>query len=157
MAHESSNLDLESDGGIARLQAERAIVETLHLYCVHMDAGDGPAWADLFTLQGVYETRFPQGLESRNAYTTGRDALVAYIARRPRGLTRHLVLNWVPRFDGGDSAHVDSTWMIVGPGLPLASIPAYGKYDDQMIRCGDGKWRFTHRMAVIEYSGASGS
>jgi hypothetical protein len=137
------------------LRAEQAIARTLHLYCTHMDDADASAWAELFTEDGIYETRYPDSMEARNRSTQGRGALVEYVTRRGRSLMRHCVFTPVVEFIARDAAVVNSTWMVVREGVGAATIPAYGRYLDRMVRCEDGHWRFAHRIATIEYSGHS--
>jgi ketosteroid isomerase-like protein len=133
---------------VARLEAEAAIVRTLHRYGHAIDAGDEAAWVDLFTEDGEFRVRGP-GVD----YTiAGRDELRAFSARhsrRPEALHEHVMVQPVISVDGDRATCVSRFFVIVMDGeRPV--VRTFGTYHDVLERGDDGEWRFAVRRPEID-------
>jgi hypothetical protein len=137
---------------LARLEDERAILQTLHRYGHCIDYGLEPEWVDCFTDDGVFDVR------ARNGDTmflcTGREELKTFVAghtRPPAAYHKHFVADSMIEIND-DTAHVDSYFARVdadADGGP-AFVVAMGAYRDDLVRCPDGKWRIRVRRAELE-------
>ena len=128
-------------------------------YMFALDWYDADTYASLFTEDAVVE--WPEGRAE------GREAIHASCTRvgamyRKRGAAaaptkmarkRHFVTNRVIEIDG-DSARARAYWLDLHndnqPRWPY--VPAYGHYDDALLRTAEG-WRFTHRRIFNETTG----
>jgi ketosteroid isomerase-like protein len=148
---------MDTDALLARLQVledERAILQTLYQYGHSMDYGPDADFVDCFTNDGVWEVRMrkvPDG-----AFTcTGRDEITASLeaqtsVRAPALYAKHLLIEPRVVLDG-DAASVDSYSARSAPRHDgPTQIVASGRYLDRLVRSGDGRWRFTHRVAEID-------
>jgi SnoaL-like domain len=121
---------------------DRLDIEQLYARYAHAaDGGDGEAWADCFTPDGVFL--------SFGVRRQGRDELVQVIAgteRRPAG--RHWVNNLVVEpADFGATGRAYLTWLQITKS-PVA-MPTTGIYHDELIRAPEG-WRFRSRDFVSD-------
>jgi hypothetical protein len=133
---------------LARLEAEAAILRTLHRYGHAIDAGDEAAWVDLFSPDGEFQVRGP-GVE----YTiSGRAELLRFIARhsrRPEAFHEHVVVQPVISVDGERATCVSRFFVIVMDGeRPV--VRTFGTYRDSLLRGADGVWRFVVRRPEID-------
>jgi len=154
------------DGLILRLQAleaERGVRATLYRYGHALDYGAEDDWVDCFAAQAHYEVRQrggetvagtgPGGAGAAPARSyDGRDELAAFAARHTRAPERfhkHLVVDPVIAVDG-DRATAVSYFIRLDDvdGEPV--VYAFGRYRDELVRCGDGRWRFAVRIAEVE-------
>jgi ketosteroid isomerase-like protein len=110
------------------------IRQLLARYCFAIDARDGPAWADLFTDDGVFHYALGEPL-------TGREALVGFVAMVPDD-RHHLTMNEIIEIDG-DEATVRA-YALVTRGTPPI-ISAVGEYADALRRTSAG-WKFATRV-----------
>ena len=148
---------MDADALLARLQVledERAILQTLYQYGHAMDYGPDADFIDCFMPLGVWDVRMrliPDG-----AFTcAGHDEIAASLemqtsVRAPALFAKHLLIE--PRISlDGNEASVESYFVRIEPsdGAPT-QIVASGRYLDHLIRCDDGRWRFTHRIAEID-------
>ena len=148
---------MDTDALLARLQVledERAILQTLYQYGHAMDYGPDADFIDCFMPLGVWDVRMrliPDG-----AFTcAGHDEIAASLemqtsVRAPALFAKHLLIE--PRITlDGNEASVESYFARIEPsdGAPT-QIVASGRYLDRLIRCDDGRWRFTHRIAEID-------
>jgi ketosteroid isomerase-like protein len=133
---------------LARLEAEAAILRTLHRYGHAIDAGDEAAWVDLFTPDGEFRVRGPGDAPG---YTiSGRAELAAFIARhsrRPEAFHEHVVVQPLIEVDGDRATCVSRFFVIVMDG-PQPVVRAFGTYHDSLAF--DGTWRFVVRRAEID-------
>ena len=148
---------MDVDALLSRLQVledERAILATLYQYGHSMDYGPDADFVDCFTEDGVWDVRMRRSPNGAFA-CRGRAEITASLetqtsARAPALYAKHLLVE--PRIVlEGDAASVESYFVRIeprdaGPTLIVAS----GRYLDQLIRCGDGRWRFTQRIAEID-------
>jgi hypothetical protein len=148
---------MEMDALLARLQVledERAILQTLYQYGHAMDYGPDADFIDCFAPGGVWDVRMrktPSG-----AFTcAGHGEIAASLAaqtsvRAPALYAKHLLVE--PRIVlDGDEASVESYFVRIEPRDDVPTqIVASGRYVDRLIRCDDGRWRFTQRIAEID-------
>jgi hypothetical protein len=148
---------MDTDALVARLQVledERSILQTLYRYGHSMDYGPDADFVDCFTDDGVWDVRMrriPDGAftcSGRNEITASLEAQTS--VRSPALYAKHLLVE--PRITlDGDTASVDSYFVRIEPRDDgPTQIVASGRYLDQLIRCDDGRWRFTHRIAEID-------
>lgn len=130
---------------LRRLEDEKAILDTLHAYGHHLDYGLEDAWIDCWTEDAVLDwpgRAFMRGhAELRAGFRAHSHAPVMY--------HKHVVIAPMVTLQG-DSASVQSMFARLdrypdGPG-----IRAFGRYCDKLVRCPDGRWRFTERLPEIE-------
>ncbi|RYY95862.1 MAG: nuclear transport factor 2 family protein, partial [Comamonadaceae bacterium] len=117
----------------------------------HVDDGDAPAFAALFTDDGVL-------VRPNGALIEGREAIQeTYAQRAADRLTRHLVTNVhvTPEADGSARAR---SYVLLWTGS--SATPAdgtagrradarqlVGEFDDRLVRGADGAWRIQRRQA----------
>jgi hypothetical protein len=135
---------------LTQLEDERAIIARLHRYGQSIDAGDEEAWVDCFTQDGSFRSGGRVDRPTREV--TGRDALSAFIARhsrRPDSFHQHVVVEPLVVLDG-DRAACSSAFMVLmdHEGGPVLRV--FGRYDDELVRDGDGAWRFRLRVSSID-------
>ena len=133
---------------VERLIAEAGIVRTLHRYGHAIDAGDEATWVDLFTPEGQFQVRGPQG-----GYTiSGRDELAAFASRhsrRPEAFHQHVVTQPVIEVEGDRARCVSRFFVIVMDG-DRPAVRTFGTYRDELERGEDGEWRFVVRRPEID-------
>ena len=142
---------------LARLQVledERAILQTLYQYGHAMDYGPDADFIDCFTPVGVWDVRMR--LTPDGTFTcAGHDEIAASLSvqtsvRAPALYAKHLLIEPRIALDGHE-ASVESYFVRIEPRDDgPTQIVASGRYLDRLIRCDDGKWRFTHRIAEID-------
>jgi hypothetical protein len=116
---------------------DRLDIEQLYAAYNHaIDGGDAEGWADTFTPDGVFNTRF-----------TGREALVGFVKswkERGGGNRRHWNSNLrvVATPDGATGSVYLMLWDV---GVKPATIVSTGKYEDVLVKTKDG-WRFKSRV-----------
>jgi len=136
---------------LALLEAERAVLKTLHRYGHSIDYGDEDAWVDCFTEDGVFDVRARLSHQP-NRLVSGREELRAFSERHTRAPElwhKHLLVEPLIEVDG-DTATVVSYLAVVmeHEGEPLLRV--FGRYRDRLVRCPDGRWRFRERIAEVE-------
>jgi ketosteroid isomerase-like protein len=136
---------------LRRLEDERAILRTLYRYGHAIDAGDEQAWLDCFTDDATFSSRGQR--ESQTTFSiTGRAALAEFIAgmsRRPDAFHSHCVIEPLIDVDG-DEARVASYLFVLQEHEATPLLRLFGRYDDELVRCADGVWRFRVRAAVVD-------
>lgn len=138
---------------VNRLEDERAILDTLHRYGQAADRGDDAIWADLFTEDGVF-VAFDRGGQQLFRLA-GRDELAPWLRKFRAGETRlskHVVLAPVIELDGANALVKSYLTRLIENADPYQSpvVLLMGRYDDEMVRGVDGKWRFRTRTAHTE-------
>jgi SnoaL-like domain len=137
---------------LALLEDERAVLRTLYRYGPALDYGHEDDWVDCFTEDGVFDVRSRDG--ESFVRCEGREQLHAFAAghtRAPMAFHKHFVADPLITFDG-ETARVDSYFARVdadGPG-GHTYIVAMGRYRDELVRCPDGVWRITLRLAEMQ-------
>lgn len=131
------------------LEAERDILHTMYDYAHSIDHGPALDWADCFTEDGIYQTTISDGVTRK---IQGREALTEFAANHPRypeKRYKHLVIAPTISVTAQEAtalsyfARLDET-----PNGPV--IDVFGRYRDRLVRCGDGRWRFKHRVSEVE-------
>jgi len=141
--------DLEAR--LARLEDERAILQTLHRYGQAIDYGDEEAWVDCFAEDGVFDVR-ARLPHQPNRVVRGRAALREFITRHTRAPEcwhKHLLVEPLLEVDG-DLATSASYLVVVMEYLDEPVLRVFGRYRDRLVRCPDGRWRFSERIAEVE-------
>ncbi len=145
--------DADPDGGgladrLRRLEDLQAIQQLFIDYGRHLDAGDFPAYAALFTEDGevlLGPVGRAQGRREIEALMT--TALSAHV-----GETYHLVTG--PRITlDGDRATASVNWTVVArstDGAPTVSM--IGRHEDVLVRTAEG-WRIRRRRGLIDMPG----
>ncbi len=111
-------------------------------YCHRIDAGDGDAYAELFTPDGVFEI---VGLTTAR----GHGELAANARAFPRLMprTRHQIHDTHVVVDG-DRAHQLAYLSVVGVGAEPRLVQT-GRYEDELVRTDRG-WRFARRRLTLD-------
>ncbi len=135
------------------LEDERAIHETLHRYGHAMDYGPDADFVSCFSADGVWEVRMRRskaGFTCRGQAEIAASLKTQMSVRVPALYAKHIVVDARITLDG-DSASVVSYFLRVEPvDVGPTRIVSSGRYLDQMVRAGDGCWRFRHRIAEID-------
>jgi hypothetical protein len=136
---------------VAALEDERAITATLHRYGHTIDYGLEAEWVACFTPDARYEIR--SRATAGVVVARGAAELAAFAAghtRAPGRFHKHLTANVMVRLDG-DRAAAESFYarLDATPGA-VPYIFSFGRHRDQLLRCPDGRWRFTERIAESE-------
>lgn len=141
---------------LAAVEAERGVLATLYAYGHAIDAGDEERWLDCFTEDGRFsasgQNRAKMGFDVQ-----GREQLADFISRhtrRPEQFHQHLVIEPVIEVDG-DRARSTSYFLVLMRWERLPRIRAFGRYEDELVRGADGRWRFRHRHANIDGADAT--
>ena len=119
---------------------KNAIRELLATYCFHLDDAKFDEMAALFTEDGTWDTAFGKGTTRAGIAAQARSIPVAD-GPRPRRV--HLTTNIVIELNG-DSATVQSNWVVIQNTNSGPSIGSGGAYRDQVVKQ-DGRWFFKYR------------
>ena len=133
---------------VARLEDERDIRDLMARYAHCIDHHRADEWVDCFTPEGRFEVRRP-GAEAR--VITGRDELSGFAGARPdEGVpTKHFTSQIVIDMDG-DTATGRCYFALLSDVGGDPTLFFYGRYLDEIVRGGDGCWRFASRIAAGE-------
>ncbi len=117
-----------------------AIQQLVSRYNQAVDAGDGTAFADVFTDDGALVTPLRT--------IAGHDELEAFPPTFATTVSapRHITTNMVIEGDGDKAtikAYVQVFTLQGEP--PRQSVSTCGRYEDSLVRA-DGEWRFTERI-----------
>jgi len=130
---------------VAQLEAERDIGDLLARYAHLIDHGGGVEWVDCFTADGRFEVRRP-GVEP--SVVAGRDELTGFATSRPPAAvpSKHFTSQLTIDLDG-DAAICRSYFAILRDVDGDPALGFYGRYDDELVRGDDGRWRIASRVA----------
>jgi ketosteroid isomerase-like protein len=139
---------------LQRLEDEQSIRQTLHAYGHAIDYGREEEFVDCWTETAVLLwTPTPERdvgfLERR---LVGREAIREAFREHthaPDMFHKHLLFQPQIQLDG-DRATVESGFARVDEGEGGPVLRSFGRYDDVLVRCEDGRWRFAQREAFIE-------
>jgi SnoaL-like domain len=144
------------DERLARLEDERAVLDTLYRYGHAIDAGRHDDWVDCFTEDGVWDVRPgpATGDGVRRLFLRGRDELAAFIpthTHAPGAWHQHLLAE--PQLAlRGDRCDAESYFARIDGHPAGCYVRAFGRYVDTLVRCPDGRWRIAERIAEIAAS-----
>jgi len=136
---------------LRRLEDERAILRTLHAYGPAVDRADRDAYLDLWTEDAAFDsrgrnpgdvTRVVRGVEARTDF-------IVHFSRPPVGWHQHQVVEPLIELDG-DTARVRSYFCVLREEEEMPGVWVFGRYRDTLVRCPDGRWRFSERIAEVE-------
>jgi len=139
---------------VTLMKAERDILATMYSYGHHLDYGGEEEFLDCFTPTGCWWSQ-PRGMQEPRARWQDREGLRAFFRQHthaPVKYHKHLLIE--PRIlVDGDEANVASYWARLDgaddDGGPMVS--SFGRYDDVLRRCPDGKWRIHDRHVEAEH------
>jgi len=121
-----------------------AVIQQLYAaYNYAADSGDGKAFAECFTSDGILDIDGMTHLE-------GSKALSELFQGQPQGgrRTRHVAVNIL--VDGeGDLATGRAYLLMVGTSTSPATITITGQYEDRLVRTAEG-WRFQERRCTFD-------
>ena len=153
---------------LARLEAERAVIDTLNRYGHSIDYGDDASWLDCFTDDGVFDVQMPGGRHSASAHGegeihekgiryAGKKALTSFIETHtsaPAAWHKHMMVE--PRVTLAPdlkSATNRCYFERIDDRAGKPTIVAFGRYLDELVYCPDAVWRFKRRTAEVESLG----
>jgi ketosteroid isomerase-like protein len=127
------------------LEDERAILHTLYTYGHGIDYNLEREFLDCWTDDAVLQWPDRPPL-------VGRDAIAAAFrahTHAPEVFHKHLLVE--PRIEiDGDRARVDCYFVRLDDYEEGPEIRSFGRYRDVLVRCPDGRWRFSERRAERE-------
>ena len=121
------------------------IIEINHLtnrYNQAADSGDGKAFAETFTEDGILEMPGSDPIVGRNALEVSGDSFPQLIEG-----VRHWTNNQVVEING-DSATARCYLLLLSAGSP-PNIMTTGSYSDELIKTDQG-WKFTKRSVSLD-------
>ena len=133
------------------LEDERAILAVLHAYGHAIDYGDAERYVDLWTDDAAFDAR-GRSPGDVTRVVRGREALAdfgARFSRPPEGWHKHLVLEPLIVVEG-DVASATSYFAVLREEGEQPILWVFGRYRDTLVRCADGRWRFSLRIAEVE-------
>ena len=133
------------------LEDERAILGALRAYGHAIDYGDEERYRDLWTDDAAFDARgrVPGDV---TRVVRGREALAdfaAHFSRPPEGWHKHLVIEPLIEVEG-DVASATSYFAVLRDEGSQPILWVFGRYRDTLVRCADGRWRFSLRIAEVE-------
>lgn len=137
-----------------RLEAERAIVETMYAYGRALDYGDREGFLDCFTDDADYVVDMRLGGAAVLSFH-GREDLAGYHdwhTHAPDAWHKHVATNPAITIDG-DTATAVSYFLRLDSdaetGAP-STVSSSGRYVDEFVRGDDGGWRIRSRRCDVE-------
>lgn len=125
---------------------ETACERLIHRFALLNDAHDHDALADLFVEDGS----FARPSDPANA-VTGRAAIRAFFAGRPKRRTRHVMANVV--VDVCDAASARAKSYVVLYAGERGDQVMVGDFDDSFRRDADETWKFADRRGSLAFEG----
>jgi ketosteroid isomerase-like protein len=141
------------------LEDQNAIANVLFSYAHFIDRGEVDQLVDLFTPDARFRARvmLPSGEFDKDMIDiSGREALRAFGARIFRN-------NTTPPNEGqvnvvsqplitveGDRATAWTYQTIVRGASGNREVTSFGRYQDVLVRCDDGRWRLQDRISEVE-------
>ena len=121
------------------------ILELAARYNHAIDFGDGAAWADTFTEDGVFTGGGPGPVQ-------GREALTAFVGDFSQNMAgaRHWTNNHVIDGDGDSATHTCYLNLIQSKDGAKSVVTA--RYQDELVKVG-GAWKFATRTVVPDAAG----
>jgi uncharacterized protein (TIGR02246 family) len=147
--------DPPSQAQIVRdLHDRELILDLMARYGFALDAGDGAAYADLFTDDAVLiagggeEYRGREALIKLGESVGQLPAAAGGVQPGPKPPIHHLFSN-VAMDIRGETATVKAYWEVVNGRTGTPVMQSMGRYEDALVKRG-GQWRFTRRRIINE-------
>ena len=138
---------------VARLEAERDVLSVIYRYGHAIDYGDEADWLDCFLPDAEYDLRWPgpDGAELRFRGTADLKEFFRGHTHAPEAWHKHLVVKPIVEIaPDGLSATSRCYVLRVDHWKGAREITAFGRYHDRLVRCEDGRWRFSRRLIELE-------
>ena len=129
---------------IQRIEDERAIQQTMYRYGSAIDYGSEDDWMNCWAEDAVLHWSKPP--------TRGHEQLRAAFhahTHAPKVFHKHFVVNAQISVTG-DTATGESLFARLDSYPDGPQVLAIGRYLDTFVRCEDGCWRFSERIAEVE-------
>lgn len=137
---------------IETMLAEHACAKLITEYAALLDAG---RWEDVAALY-VADGRMSRPT-APDAYTEGRDAILASFTARPPRISRHVCINICVDVEGATATATSQILLFTADaaedgGLPVQSSapPMVGTYSDRLVLTEAG-WRFAERRGSLDF------
>lgn len=133
--------DQELHTRVRRLEDHQAIQQLRAQYCQYLDDGRWAELVELFTEDGAFI-----GLSQAR----GKEEMLGFFP----SLNATTVTAWW-HFSANETVHLDGdfatgqTWLLQPCVVEGRSHLAAGRYEDRMVRCPDGAWRFSERKVLF--------
>jgi hypothetical protein len=131
------------------LEYERDLIRTLYQYAHCLDYGLEGGFADCWLDTAVWE-RYARGKSTM--LCDGLPQILAAFRQHthaPELYHKHVVIEPLITFHGAD-AEVTSYFFRIDEHPTGPYIRGFGRYDDVLVRCEDGRWRFRQRRILNE-------
>ena len=130
---------------LQQLEDEQDILRTLYAYGHSLDYGVEADWLNCWTEDAVLKWPNRDPLKGHDALRTA----FRNHTHAPQAYHKHVIVEPRIRIDG-DRATVECMFARLdrytsGPGLR-----SFGRYRDVLVRCKDGRWRFSERLVEKE-------
>jgi ketosteroid isomerase-like protein len=140
----------ELRASLARLLDERAVIATLYAYCEAADADTPDRFVDCFMTDGLFTYRAFSEPEP-TLRCRGHAELERWFRERlpqvPPGTMNHTTIQPHVTVDG-DSAEARSRFVSIRARDGVLVVASTGRYEDRLVRCEDGRWRFAERHSI---------
>ncbi|HZP46722.1 MAG TPA: nuclear transport factor 2 family protein [Candidatus Binataceae bacterium] len=135
------------------LEEKDAIRDLMSEYCFYVDNGEFEKFAELFTVDGIFETGKLGRLQGRRAI---QEFIAAHVPRAGEGPARkHCTMNHLIRVNGRE-ANAQSYIVLVRESKEYGVVASLaGRYEDQLVK-ENGRWRFKVRKIHMDISGDLG-
>ncbi len=133
------------------MSARGAIENVLNRYSIAYDDNDMTEMADTFTEDAVMTLRIGDG--DLIGPFDGKDAIMKLMVDSLASQTdqrRHVTTNVAIRKETEDAATVTSYLTLISVQGGTATLLSTAKYEDELVREGDGAWRFTKRHIELD-------
>jgi SnoaL-like protein len=139
-----------ADVALAALLDERNVIDALYAYCEAADAETPGAFVDCFTPDGLFTYR-ASATATPSLTCRGHEALERWFRERlpvvVPGTMNHTTVHPRVAIDG-DEARVTSRFLSIRAREGALVVASTGSYDDRLVRCQDGRWRFLERHSI---------
>jgi hypothetical protein len=132
------------------LEDEREILRTMYQYGHALDYGDPDLFLDCWFEDATRETVSRSRRDHVEHVRKGHDELREFLVKHTTGeIYKHLLVEPLISIDG-DTARVESYFVMLNEDPQGPYVRAMGRYRDRLARDTDGRWRFVERISEIE-------
>jgi len=153
MPTDMRNVDIEY------MRDHLAIQQLYAAYTYAVDSGDGDRLADCFTPDGYMDIssfkiirQMPDADAMLRQFSDERGQIRGANIRKATAngmqahhITANVLIHWIK----GDKAKGSAYFMVFTK--DGGKIEHYGRYEDDLVRCPDGRWRFAARQDIAVY------